>query len=170
MKCRFCRFLVCLGFLLACAFPTRAQWLTQSFSLKGGWNAVFLHVDASHDTLDALVGSDGANPILEVWRWNPPSTVQFVESPQQPVDTGSEWSSWVRGHANPALQRLVGDSAYLVKVATNVSTYTWQIKGRPVAPRGEWTITGLNLLGFSTLPASPPDFDVFLAQSPDLGA
>ena len=67
--------------LLAAALPAQAQWLTQSIGLKAGWNAVFLHVDASHDTLDALIGGDGSNPIQEVWRWNPPSVAQFTDSP-----------------------------------------------------------------------------------------
>jgi len=55
--------------LLGFAAPaSHAQWLTQTVGLKPGWNAIFLHVDASHDTLDALVGSDLTNPIVEVWR------------------------------------------------------------------------------------------------------
>ena len=65
-----------------------AQWLTQSVNLKQGWNGVFLHVDASYDSLDNLIGA-GATvpaPITEVWMWTPnPSTVQFVQSPQEPM-------------------------------------------------------------------------------------
>jgi hypothetical protein len=54
-----------------CAFvaPVQAQWITQSLDLKAGWNAVYLHVDASHETLDTLVGADQANPIQEIWMW-----------------------------------------------------------------------------------------------------
>src|SRR5215471_5443280 len=69
--------------LLGCS-PTYAQWLTQTVSLEPGWNAVFLHVDASQDTLDSLVGNDSSNPILEVWRWNSASVAQFTDSPLQP--------------------------------------------------------------------------------------
>lgn len=157
-----------LVFLLSPAFDCRAQWLTQSFDLKAGWNAVFLHVDASHETLDSLVGDDIANPILEIWRWNPPSTVQFDADPQQPTGTGSEWSSWVRGNANFGLHALVGDSAYLVRVGTNVNSYVWNVKGRPVAPRRQWSVTGQNLLGFSANPSNPPSMDTFLATAPEL--
>src|SRR6185503_3263754 len=100
----------CIRFTIVCllALPLmgRAQWVTQSLDLRPGWNAVFLHVDASHTTLNALVGSDGSNPILEVWRWNPPSTLQFIDGPQQPVNTLTEWTSWSRTEANPALQRI----------------------------------------------------------------
>ena len=32
-----------------------AQWQTQSIPLKAGWNAVYLHVDPSHATIEDLV-------------------------------------------------------------------------------------------------------------------
>ncbi len=154
--------------LLASAAGAQAQWLTQSISLTNGWNAVYLHVDASHDTLDHLVGDLG-NPIKEVWLWTPsPGTAQFVQSPQDPVDSGSQWASWKRGAGiSSLLQRLVGNAAYLVCV-TNVSTYTWNIKGKPLPPKYQWTTTGLNFLGFPVVATSPPLFETFLGQCPAL--
>jgi hypothetical protein len=142
-----------------------AQWQTQTFDLKAGWNAVFLHVDASHTTLNALIASDASNPIIEVWRWNPSPTAQYsnVETPS----SGSEWTSWLRTNTVNSLQRLVGDAAYLVSVSTNTPTYTWTLKGRPIAPRHSWTVTGLNLLGFPTVPVSPPNFETFIGLSPE---
>jgi hypothetical protein len=62
----------------------------------------------------------------------------------------------------------VGDSAYLVRVGNNVVTYPWNIKGVPVPPSRQWSVTGLNLLGFSTDPDSPPSMDTFLATAPEL--
>ena len=155
--------------VLLSVVPARAQWVSQSISLKAGWNAVYIHVDPSHSPLSTLVGADLSNPILEVWRWAPPSsTLQFVQSPQQPVE-GAQWMSWTRNSGDSQLlQTLVGNSAYLVRVATNVSSYTWTIKGRPLPPVYTWTTTGLNFLGFPTVPVNPPDFDSFLSQVPDL--
>lgn len=145
-----------------------AQWTTQSIDLKPGWNGVFLHVDATHDSLNALVGGDASNPILEIWRWNPPSVAQFVDSPAQPTPA-PEWATWLRSDSvNSQLQRLSGDSAYLVRVGSNVTSYVWNIKGRPVAPRHDWTISGLNLIGFPTVTNNPPKFDTFLSQAPAL--
>src|SRR3954468_12587772 len=135
---------ICCAFLLAIPLAAQAQWITQALDLKPGWNAVFLNVDASHTTLNALVGSDPSNPILEVWRWNPPSTLQFVDGPQAPVAATTEWTSWSRTELSPALQRIGGNSAYLVRVGTNVTSYTWRIKGRPVAPRKDWATWGAN--------------------------
>jgi hypothetical protein len=164
VKLRF-SLLAALSLLLAPA--SRAQWVTQSLDLKAGWNAVFLHVDASHDTLNNLVGANGSNPILEVWRWNPPSIAQFTESPATP-SANVEWTSWVRANPGSSLQRLNGDTAYLVRVGTNVATYVWQVKGRPVLPRRDWSISGLNLIGFPAVTNNPPKFDAFLAQAPEL--
>ena len=82
-------FLLCL--MTGAVVPARAQWVTEKLQLKAGWNAVFLHVDASHATLDEVVGASAPvlTPIEQVWRWNAnPSTVQFVQSPQQPPMPG----------------------------------------------------------------------------------
>jgi hypothetical protein len=151
--------------LAAAPLTTQAQWLTQTIGLKTGWNAVFLNVDASQDTLDEIIGGDRSNPIQEIWRWAPASVTQFTESPAEPTPA-LEWTTWNRTNTGSAsLLRLIGDSAYLVRVATNVATYNWSIKGHPVAPRHEWSISGLNLLGFSTVTNSPPNFRAFLAQA-----
>ena len=148
----------------------RAQWITQTNSLKRGWNAVFLHVDASHATLDQLVGNDLFNPIEEIWYWHPAlPTGQFVESPQLPTGNGSQWSTWTRSAAPPsAFQRLVGNGAYLVKVANTVAAYDWKVKGKPVAPTYRWTLTGLNFIGFPTPWSPSPMFESFLAPAPEL--
>lgn len=161
-----------LALLLGAGGLGRAQWITQTNTLRPGWNSVFLHVDAGHATLDQLVGSDLTNPIQEIWYWQPPlATGQFVESPQLPVSGGSQWSSWSRllGPAS-VLRRLSGNGAYLVRLATNAAPYQWRVKGKPVAPNYRWTLTGLNFIGFPT-PASPvtaqPFFEAFLAPAPE---
>ena len=148
----------------------RAQWITQTNALKPGWNSVFLHVDASHATLDELVGSDLTNPIQEIWYWQPAlPTGQFIDSPQFPTSNGTQWSTWTRlaGPAS-ALQRLTGNGAYLVKVAGNVASYNWRVKGKPVLPTYRWTLTGLNFIGFPTPIAPAPTFESFLTPAPQL--
>jgi hypothetical protein len=158
------------AWLLGSGLPAGAQWLSQTNVLKPGWNAVYMHVDASYTTLTNLIAADVSNPILEVWMWAPAvSTMQFVQSPLNPLDTGSQWVSWNRSSsAASLLQRLAGNASYLVRVGTNVTTYTWSVTGKPVAPKYQWTTTGLNFLGFPTVPAGPPNFDAFLSQAPDL--
>lgn len=158
-----------LALLLLPGVPARGQWLTESLNLKAGWNAAYLHVDASHDTLDNLIGSDPDNPILEVWLWVPSrATMQFIQSPQQPVES-AQWLTWTRNAGGArTLQRLVGNAAYLVRVAGNVASHTWAVRGKPVAPSYEWTTTGMNFIGFPSRSTGPPTFDAFLVQAPDL--
>jgi len=153
--------------LLLVACPAFGQWLTQSVEIKTGWNGVFLHVDPSHQDLNTSVAGDSSNPITQVWRWSPPLIAQFIDTPHEPTDEVSGWSSWTRINPDSVLQRLVGNGAYLVE---SLSNYTWQVKGRPVAPRHYWNIEGLNLVGFPTVsaPATAPTFEDFLAQDPDL--
>ena len=166
------RILSWLAFLLIVGWchQGRAQWITQTNALRAGWNSVFLHVDASYATLDQLVGSDLTIPIQEIWYWQPAlPTGQFIDSPQLPTGAGSQWSTWTRVlGTNSGLQRLTGNGAYLVRLATNAVPYNWRVKGKPVLPTYRWTLTGLNFIGFPAPVATPPTFESFLAPAPQL--
>jgi hypothetical protein len=146
----------------------QAQWQSQSFVIKPGWNAIYLHVDPSYTNLDNLIGGDPSNPISEVWMWVPTaSTIQYVTSPQAPINGSSQWSSWVRNGAGlgTTLSSMIPNAGYLIH-SLAASNYTWTIKGKPVAPHYTWTTTGINLIGFPTRPATPPLLDNFLSFSP----
>ena len=164
----FRRGLAVLAIFLLAAVPARAQWLTQTLTLKPGWNAVFLHVDASHILLDDLITGAG-NPITEVWQWQPPvSTAQFATTPQQPTVLNSQWAVWDRSPVvSDSLVRLSGNGAYLVR-STNTTDFVWSVKGKPVPPRYEWTSSGLNFLGFPTPASAAPNFHTFLAPAPEI--
>jgi len=146
----------------------QAHWTTQTFDLRGGWNAAYLNVDPSHATISQLLASDPGPSIEEIWMWQVPSSLgQFVSSPQQPVSGTSQWRTWRRTDvAGSSLQGLVPNAAYLVRVRSDLSNFTWQVKGKAVAPSHRWTGSGLNFVGFPTLPTTPPTFEDFLAQSP----
>jgi len=76
--------LLLVGLLLAAAPLGRAQWSTQAISLKPGWNAVYLQVDASYTNLDTLL-PDAQGPISQIWQWNPSFSVQqYSQSPADP--------------------------------------------------------------------------------------
>ena len=148
--------------------PSLGQWQTQTVKLKPGWSAIYLHVDASHISLDSLIANDPGNPIAEIWLWQPNPSVQFTDSPQEPTTTDSQWLQWglVEGISD-TLTRLVGNGAYLVH-NTSKSEFTWKIKGKPAPFRFDWTVDGANFVGFPTPANKPPVFDNFLAQSPPL--
>lgn len=150
----------CLGY---------ASWLTQTVDLKNGWNAIYTHVDASHTSLEALLSLSDPNAVIqEIWLWKPKlSSRQFFNTPQEPVGETTQWLSWKRSSTINSLQKLVGDAAYLVRVA-NADLFSWRIKGRVVPQNYTWTTTGLNFVGFPTNPADPPDFSSFFSLSPNL--
>ena len=166
LKIGFCLLALWLG----CAPAVRAQWLTQSFTLTGGWNAIYTHVDSSYTNLNALVGADANNPIQEIWMWSvSPSAQQFVNSPQQPTTSASQWVVWTRTNGtSSALQTLSGNVACLVRVSSGTTSYTWNLKGAPAPPKYQWTSSGLNFIGFPTPSASAPTYEAFLAAAPTL--
>jgi len=137
-------FALCL--LLLTGFA-RAQWQTTTYSLKGGWSAIYLSGDAKQDTIGNLFPSE----VLEVWRWNPnPGEVQFTDSPQLPSAGTPEWSVWKRGFpADSTFSELTGQTAYLVKsTGTAANTYPVALKQSPQPPRAAWVRSGANLMGF----------------------
>jgi len=147
---------------LLCAFAAglKAQWLTQTLPLRPGWNAVFLHVDPSHQTIDEMVALDESFAVEEVWMWRPEvSGQQFTLNPQVPTNGDSRWVSWSRQEGQDSqLRRMSPGIAYLVRVNAALSGYDWNIKGKPVANRYQWTSSGLNFMGFPVLPTDPPTF------------
>lgn len=148
--------LLAVAFLfLWVALPqARAQWQSVTYSLKGGWNAIYLHGNATHATPDIHFPNTGATAnVLEIWRWNPnPDQVQFTTSPLIPSEGTPEWSVWRRGQpAQSTLSQLTGQTAYLIKCAgAAADTYSIPIVQRPLPPTSTWQRVGANLLGFPT--------------------
>ena len=137
--------LISLCFVVTAA---QAQWQTTTYTLKGGWNSIYLHGDATHATLDELFAS---NPeVVEVWRWNPnPTQVQFTTSPLIPSAGTPEWSTWVRDGSSNSLGQLLGQTAYLVKCSgTNANSYNVAIPQRILPPSAAWVRNGANFMGF----------------------
>jgi len=140
-----------------------AQWKTETYSLKGGWNAIYLHGDASHTTPAELFKN--YPQVLEVWRWNPnPDQVQFSDSPSDPDASSSEWTIWNRNDpAEQQLSAMIGQSAYLVNCSGASSTTTSvPILQKPKPPAATWLISGANFIGFPAA-SSQPTFSNYFA-------
>jgi len=125
-----------------------AQWQSVNYNLKAGWNAIYLHGDASHASIQ-----DSMAPypnVQEVWRWVPnPNQVQFSSSPLLPIAGTPEWQVWVRGGTANTLSGLPGQSAFLVKCdASTPANYKIALMQRPQPPTGTWVRNGGNLMGF----------------------
>lgn len=141
-----------------------AQWTTESYILKGGWNAIYLHGDATHTTPAVLF----ANTVVsQVWRWNPnPNQVQFTSSPAIPSESSSEWTIWKRDDPEEQkLSALVGQSAYLV-FCDGSATTTVTIPQRPLPPAATWLISGANFLGFPAATATKPIMTSYFGSFP----
>lgn len=149
-----------------CAFfggleRVNAQWLSQSFVLKPGWNAIHLHINATNTTLENLVGIN--SPITEIWLWQPSGSEARILNKPAAV-SGSDWVQWTRATGPAEAFPLRANWTYLVR-NTNSIPYTWTLKGKPVPPSTDWTVSGLNFIGFSTRSDTAPFFSNFLTPT-----
>ena len=165
------RGLICLLALFCILFAAsaQAQWKNESYSLKGGWNSIYLHGDASYDTIENLFTA----AVEEIWRWNPndENTVQFTESPLIPSAGKKEWTVWYRtptgGQVN-SLSTLTGPAAYLVKCSGTIgNSYPVTLKQSHLLPANSWVRNGANLLGFpAKTSGGNPKFSTYFATFP----
>jgi len=155
-----------LTVVFACWDGAQAQWITQSVRLKPGWNAVYMHVDAGHTSLDAMTQA-GEHPVVEVWRWNSRSgAAQFVNSQEDRILPNSLWTTWSgSGEAPNSLRRMTGNAAYLVRSAAT-SEFLWEIKGKPRLPSNRWSLDGLNFVGFPVRSDVTSSFADYFSQLP----
>ena len=173
-----------IAFVLLLPGLASAQWVTESYELKPGWNGIWLSQDCS-----VLGNGDTRNideilarypQILEVWRWNPlSSTVQFIQAPSAPIDSDTSWAVWRRTLEDApsstlpssTLGTLTGNSAYLVYVDPEAANITLELTGKPLVPNYSFSGNGLNFLGFPTqVPDSTSlrNFESFFSYSPVL--
>jgi hypothetical protein len=148
------------------AATAQAQWQSATYTLKGGWNSIYLHGDASYDTLENLLPAE----VLEVWRWNPNlNQVQFTTTPLIPSNGTPEWSKWVRATVGNSLVGMTGQSAYLVKCSgTTANSYSVPIAYKPMPPNNSWVRSGANFIGFpsSSGAGSFPTFSRYFSTFP----
>ncbi len=142
--------LAALGLLLlSCPALTWGQWVTESYTLKPGWNAVWLPLDVTHEAIATFAPAE----IQELWRWNANEAGTFTDTPAgPPSQTQLQWSVWRRTDpVGTTLNTLTGNAAYLVRVSDAApASQVWNVKGKPLPPKFEWSSTGLNFVGFPT--------------------
>ncbi|MFH1498778.1 MAG: hypothetical protein ABII82_13235 [Verrucomicrobiota bacterium] len=158
-----------LASLLLAAAPAalHAQWKTETYALKGGWNAIWLHGDATHATPAELFAAYPA--VLEIWRWNPnPDQIQFTDSPSSPDATSAEWTIWNREDPDEqVLSALLGQSAYLVRCSgASTTIVNVAIAQRPRPPSASWLVSGANFIGLPAATAPGPILSSYFASFP----
>lgn len=143
-----------------------AQWLSRDYTLVSGWNGVWMAGDASYATVGELFAD--VPEVTEVWRWNPnQDQVLFTATPSEPTTNSDEWTVWKREDIHEQkLQRMVGNSAYLIRTA---AATTVSIKQLAIPPAATWLISGANFLGFPAAgngTDAAPAFNAYFASFP----
>ena len=148
------RFSAIFWVLALLATTAQAQWYSKTYTIKPGWNAVWLSGEASYATVGELMAS--APGVTEVWRWNPnPDQTQFIQSPSSPTVLSDEWTVWKRDGTETKLVRMVGNSAYLIN-STATADLSFSIRMKAVAPKATWLLSGGNFIGVPSLNTSYP--------------
>lgn len=156
----------------ALAGTLQAQWFETTYALKGGWNSIYLHGDATYASPDLLFPNNGEKAgVIEVWRWNPkPNQIQFTHSPLIPSAGTLEWNVWKRGlPAQSNLSLMPGQTAYLVRCSGTAATeWNVPILQRAMPPAVTWVRSGANLLGFPSKLTAPnfPSFSSYFQVFP----
>lgn len=161
---RLCLLLVIVLFVLCT--PAHAQWMTHTFTLNAGWNAVFLDVEP--EPQDCATVFSGL-PIDSVWYWSPNnSSVQFTRNPNDIGPDDPDWRVYFPetslGRASTTLRVVRGNRPYLIKISGTASV-NWVVRGKPSTRALDWAPNSYNLVGFSTDPSGSPTFQKLFAGS-----
>ncbi len=152
------------------AASARAQIASQSITLTGGWNSVWLEVEP----IDA-----SGNRVLPQVAFNNPS-IQVIATPQplggtaeyfgnDPTNAGAfnqdGWQQWKS--SDPAgtnnLPLIFGNRPYLIQLAPGAGPIVLTLSGRTRFFRPTWTPDRFNLVGFGL--TGTPTFDAFFGPS-----
>ena len=131
--------------------------ITQTISLKSGWNAIFLEVLPDDPNPDTVFNG---TPVIQVLTFVPEiSSIQFFKDPDEIQWKKDEWLRWVPPQYPEALLKnlysLLNNQAYLV---FSTSDYTLNISGTPYLKKYKWQPNTYNLVGFHVDPVEPPTF------------
>ena len=143
----------------------RAQTMTQTFTLRSGWNSIWLDVDPTNNAIGAVFNGV---PLVSVWTFADRNTaVDFIADANEPVWNRDRWLRYLPS-GNPAsfqnnLFTASGKRAYLVQLT---NAFTLNVVGRPAWRTRSWTPNAYNLRGFPVDPDSPPTFVSFFRPAP----
>ncbi len=166
-----CRWLSARGFGLllwllftlmgTCAAP--GQWLSQTFNLSNGWNAIYLRLTPFPVDLDYQFCGLPIRSVHCVFRRY--HLAQFTANSGDLATRDTEWLVWYPADSPhrilTTLWNLSGNTAYLIECTTNC---TWTFEGNPVIPARVWLPDNWNFTGLPVNPGRAPVFaDYFKA-------
>lgn len=159
---------VLLGLFMG-VVSSRAQWVSQTFALEAGWNAVYLYVQPEPRAL-AVVFTN--LPVDRVYKWQrPEAAIQFDVDPENPFSRPGDWQTWYAPGGDPQFLSTFGDllanQAYYVHV-TNGSGCTLDLKGTPVLNPYVWPGNAYSLYGLPVPSSAAPTFTEFFSSTTDI--
>jgi len=161
----------CVGILALTVLlvTVRAQaQVTQTFTLKPGWNAVFLEIQP--EPRDPASVFAGLPQLDSVWTWlSRESTAEFIQNPDEGLWGEPGWHAYFTSEKESFLTNLfavLGNQSYLVKMKASAPAETpWIVGGNPSVRKIRWLPKSFNLVGFHLAPDNPPTFQTFFAPS-----
>jgi hypothetical protein len=148
------------------AFTNAMAATSQIFTLRPGWNAVYLEVQPAVTTPAEVFKN---LPVESVWTWyGRTSSMQFIRDPSEGLLTDPGWSVYSPSPDKAAavnLFAIFANRAFLIKLGGTQSV-TWTVTGTPATTATTWIPDSYNFVGFHVDPAAPPTFDTYFAASP----
>jgi hypothetical protein len=133
---------------LTCTIAHADGEVEQKFTLKPGWNAVFLDVQPE-DNAPATV-FDGLPEESSVWAWIPLNTkVEFIQNPDEELWNQPGWAVYFKSTEKQILNNLHAVFAgwsYLIYLAGD-QNFDWNVTGVPSVRKIKWTTDSFNLVG-----------------------
>ena len=159
---------VVLG-LFSGVISSQAQWVTQTFPLKGGWNTVYLYVQPEPRALNMVFTN---LPVDRVYKYQrPEAAIQFDVDPGHPFPRPGDWQTWYSPASDQQylsnLGSLLANQAYYIHV-TNATGCTLNLKGTPVLNPYSWPGNAYSLYGLPVPSSSAPTFTEFFSSSADI--
>ncbi|KPA14403.1 conserved hypothetical protein, membrane or secreted [Candidatus Magnetomorum sp. HK-1] len=158
-----CMFALTITFLIP-AMAFSGTTVSQTITLKAGWNAIFLEVLPEEPDLDKVFYHTPITQVLTFFPKN--SSVQFIESPDEIDWKKDTWYRWVPPAGPEALLKnlhaLQDNQAYLV---FSTKDYSLTIKGTTGIKGRQWEPDSFNFFGFYVNPVAPPTFAQYFAGS-----
>ena len=145
----------------------RGQWMSETFALSNGWNAIYLRGTPWPADLDTQFAG---LPIQAVHRsYLHYDTAQFSGSVGDLATRGTEWVVWYppdsRNRVLTTLWNLGGNNAYLVQCSSDC---TWTVKGMPVIPWRIWLPNNWNFVGLPVTDSRAVTFTEFFQNATNI--
>ncbi len=155
------------AFLLLWSSVLSAAAITQTITLRPGWNAVYLEIEPDENRIDRIFSQV---PVASVWRWIPPrSGADYVADPAEGLLSFDGWFGYFPPKRPESflnnLYRLNANQAYLIELE-GTQNHTITLTGKPVFRRKQWATDGYTLTGFEVDAANPPTLGDYFENSP----